>query len=107
MEETDKDLSPLPRKEIKKQLKNLKGWEFKINKISKTFEFVNFTEAVKFVDGLVNFCNSIDHHPDIFISYKIIRFELTRFSVGGKVTDRDFTVAKKIEEDFAKKQKKF
>jgi 4a-hydroxytetrahydrobiopterin dehydratase len=102
MKKTDRDLLPLGKEEVKKQIKTLKGWEYKDNKISKTFQFADFTNAVKFVDGLVNFCNKIDHHPDIFISYSKVKFELTRFDIGGKVTKRDLTVAKKIEENFSK-----
>ena len=38
----------------------------------------------------------IDHHPDVCIAYGEVTFELTRYDVGGKVTDRDVEVAKKI-----------
>lgn len=98
--EKDKDLQPLSIKEIKESLKALKGWKFQDNKITKEFEFKKFTDAVAFVNSLVIFCNSIDHHPDMHIYYKKIQFDLTRYSIGGKVTERDFTVAKKIEEKF-------
>lgn len=98
----DKDLIPLSEAEIKIHLNLLPGWEYKTNKIVKTFEFASFTVAIQFVNGLVGFCNFLDHHPDINISYKKVTFELTRFSVGGKVTERDFTVAQKIEDDFQK-----
>lgn len=96
----DKDLSPLSKTEILFRLKSLSAWKYKSSKIIKTFEFASFTDAIQFVNGLVAFCNYIDHHPDINISYKKVTFELTRFSVGNKVTTRDFTVAQKIEDDF-------
>jgi len=99
---TDQDLIPLSETEILSQLKSLSGWRYESSKIIKTFEFTSFTDAIQFVNGLVTFCNYIDHHPDINISYKKITFELTRFSVGNKVTTRDFTVAQKIEDDFQK-----
>jgi pterin-4a-carbinolamine dehydratase len=38
----------------------------------------------------------VDHHPDICIAYGEVTFELTRYDLGGKVTDRDVEVAKKI-----------
>jgi 4a-hydroxytetrahydrobiopterin dehydratase len=98
----EKDLTPLSETEIVSRLESLPGWKYESNKIIKGFEFASFTEAVQFVNGLVGFCNFLDHHPDITISYKKVRFELTRFSVGGKVTARDFTVAQKIEDDFQK-----
>lgn len=98
----DKDLAPLSETKILSQLKSLSGWKYKSDKIIKTFEFSSFTEAIQFINCLVTFCNYIDHHPDIYVSYKEVTFELTSFSVGNKVTTRDFTVAQKIEDDFQK-----
>lgn len=91
------DLNILTIEEIEKKLKDFPGWIFSGNKISKTFVFPSFKDAVKMIDRLKLFCDQIDHHPDIHILYKKIIFELSRFSVGGKVTERDFTVAKEIE----------
>lgn len=98
----DKDLIPLEEREVKSRLKSLSGWTYKSDKIKKTYEFASFTEAVQFINGLVMFCNYPDHHPDMIINYKKVRFELTRFDIGGKVTARDFTVAQKIEDNFQK-----
>ena len=93
----NKDLKPLSQKEIIKRLENLKGWSFNANKIIKEFNLNSFNEVIKIIDLLAPFCNRIDHHPDIHIYYKKVVFELQRFSIGGKVCQRDFTVAKKIE----------
>ena len=96
----DEDLGVLTEKEIKLRLKKFKGWEYnpKTHKISKEFVFKTFQEGINLIAKLAPFCDSIDHHPDIHISYKKVLFELQRFSVGGKVTDRDFIIASKIEE---------
>jgi 4a-hydroxytetrahydrobiopterin dehydratase len=98
--EKDKDLKILTRIQINKNLKKLPGWKYGKNKIYKEFLFESFSKAVEFVSKLAPFFNKIDHHPDIHIFYKKILFELTRFSVGGKVTQRDFTDAKKIESEY-------
>lgn len=95
--EDDKDLQPLSEVEISENLTILPGWQFEKNKITKTFEFPNFSDGIFLLSHLAPFCNKIDHHPDVIINYKKIRFELTRFSIGGKVTERDFTIAQKIE----------
>jgi len=39
---------------------------------------------------------TVDHHPDVHIACGEVTFELTRCDVGGKVTDRDVAVDKKI-----------
>lgn len=98
--ETASDLQPLSEDEIDISLKGLPGWNLNQDKISKTFEFPSFSAGLELVNRLAPFCNEIDHHPDIHIYYKKITFDLSRFSIGGKVTERDFTVARKIEELF-------
>jgi 4a-hydroxytetrahydrobiopterin dehydratase len=94
------DLQPLSNEEISKKLKGLPGWKYADNKISKEFEFPTFIDGLLFINKLAFFSEKIDHHPDIHIFYNKIRFELQRFDIGGKVTERDFTIAKKIEEMF-------
>ncbi|EKE12955.1 MAG: pterin-4-alpha-carbinolamine dehydratase [uncultured bacterium] len=99
----EEDLRILTEDEIEKKLKDFPGWEYRDNKITKKFQFGSFDEAVQFVEKLAPFSNRIDHHPDVHIYYKKIVFDLQRFSVGGKVTPRDFTVASEIERLFAAK----
>lgn len=101
-EDSQPDLKPLSESEIENKLQSFPGWTYKDNKISKQFVFKDFTEAVNFVAKLAPFCNSLDHHPDIRINYKKVLFELQRYSIGGKVTERDFTVAAEIERRYLK-----
>lgn len=97
------DVKILTEGEIKERLKEFPGWNYGNNKISKEFVFKSFLDGLELVNKLAPYCEKIDHHPDIHISYKKIIFELCRYSIGGKVTDRDFLVAREIErlyEDF-------
>ena len=96
--ETTEDLMPLSNQQIEERLAGFDGWQFQDDKISKTFTFDSFSDGVNLISLLAPFCDKIDHHLDILINYKKIKFELTRYSIGNKVTDRDFTVANKIEE---------
>ena len=95
-----KDKRPLTEKEIKTKLKQFPGWTYKDNKINKKFEFESFIDALTFINKLAFFSETIDHHPDIHIFYRKIIFELQRFDIGGKVTEKDFRVARKIEDLF-------
>lgn len=87
----------LSEDEIQKRLKDLPGWRYADNKISKEFKFEDFLQAFKLVEQLVPFVEKHDHHPDIEWYYSKVTFHLQRFDVGGKVTDRDFLVAQEIE----------
>lgn len=104
--ETDPDLQTLSQDEIQKYLREIPGWIFANDKISKEFKFPSFKETLVLINKLQPFCDRIDHHPDIHIYYKKIIFDLQRFSVGGKVTERDFTIAKEIERLYAAKNYK-
>lgn len=74
----------------------LSGWKLAKNKLSRTFEFQDFVQSLSFINSLVACFETVDHHPDVHIAYGEVTFELTRYDMGGRVTDRDVEVAKKI-----------
>ena len=90
----------LSEEQIKIELETLPGWEYKEEKISKQFKFADFMGSLNFINKLAPYCEEIDHHPDCHIFYSKVLFELQRFDIGGKVTDKDILVARKIEELF-------
>jgi len=94
----------LTEEQIKEQLASVPGWEYKDNKISKEFQFKDFMDSLGFVNSLASFFEANDHHPDIHIYYSKIVFELQRFDVGDKVTDKDFLTAKEIERVYGERK---
>ena len=86
----------LTAKELRAIMPRLTGWRLAQNKLSRTFEFQDFVHSLSFVNSLVAYFETVDHHPDVRIAYGEVTFELTRYDLGGKVTDRDVEVAKKI-----------
>lgn len=90
---TPKVLTP---KELRVIMPRLSGWKLANNKLIRTFEFQDFVESLSFINGLVAYFETVDHHPDVCIAYGEVTFELTRYDLGGRVTDRDVEVAKKI-----------
>lgn len=91
------DINILTEQEIKDGLKTLPGWEYKDSKICKELKFEDFMGSLDFINQLAPYCQKIDHHPDVHIFYNKVLFELQRFDVGGKVTDKDMMVAHEIE----------
>jgi 4a-hydroxytetrahydrobiopterin dehydratase len=91
----------LSAEEIQAKLGELPGWEYKDDKLSKQFEFNDFMDGLGFINNLAPYFEEMDHHPDMHIMYSKILFELQRFDVGGKVTDRDIEVAAEIEKRYA------
>jgi len=86
----------LSARELRVIMPRLAGWKLAKNKLSRTFEFQDFVQSLSFVNSLVAYFEKMDHHPDVRIAYSEVTFELTRYDLGGKVTDRDVEVAKKI-----------
>lgn len=94
------EINILSNQEIEEELKTLPGWVFENNKIKKEFEFNSFMELMGFINEMAKYYEKIDHHADMHIFFKKIIFELQRFDVGGKVTNRDIIVAREIERLF-------
>ncbi len=99
------DIKVLDKREINEKLKEVFGWKYKRNKISKEFQFDNFVDALNFINQMKDFFERNDHHPDVHIFYNKILFELQRFDVGGYVTNMDFIVAKEIDKIFQERFK--
>ncbi len=95
----------LTEEEIKSALNDLSGWTYRDNKISKEFKFSDYVGSLSFINRMVAYFQEMDHHPDTHIFYSTVKFELTRFDSGEKVTDRDIEVAKKIEETYKTENK--
>ena len=95
---------PLSNEEIQSRLEKLPGWEYVEDKIMKTFEFKDFMDSLGFINSLALFFEENDHHPDTHVLYSKVTFELQRFDIGGKVTDRDFLVAHEIEKRYSQRR---
>jgi 4a-hydroxytetrahydrobiopterin dehydratase len=93
----------LTQAEIEEGLKALPGWKFQNDKISKEFTFNDFMDSLGFITKLAPIFEENDHHPDTHIMYSKVLFELQRFDVGGKVTDRDLYIAGEIEKNYLKR----
>jgi 4a-hydroxytetrahydrobiopterin dehydratase len=90
----------LDKDEIEIALSDLPGWKYEDDKISKEFLFTDFVDSLNFINGLLGYFERMDHHPDVHIYYNRVLFDLTRYDIGGKVTNRDVEVAKKIEQTY-------
>lgn len=73
-------------------------WKIENNLLTKEFEFDNFVESVKFVNKIMVIAQEANHHPDVLIhSYNKVKITLITHEEN-KVTDKDYSLAKKIDE---------
>jgi 4a-hydroxytetrahydrobiopterin dehydratase len=72
-------------------------WKTENNYLVKEFLFPDFVQAVRFVNQIVPISEKANHHPNIYIhSYKKVRIELFTHSEG-KITEKDYELAAKID----------
>ena len=91
-------MSKLNQDQINSKLSNFSSWSFESDSITKQFQFKDFIEALSFVNTVGLEAEKMDHHPDILMfEWNKVKITISTHSAGG-VTDKDFTLAQKIEE---------
>jgi len=89
-------MAPLDDSEIEARLAEHPGWERDGAAIRKSFERGDFVGSVNFVQSLVEPAETMNHHPDLEISWDTVTVTLSTHSDGG-VTAADFELAAKID----------
>jgi 4a-hydroxytetrahydrobiopterin dehydratase len=87
---------PLPDDEIDRRLADLPGWKRESGEIYKWFRFDGFPQAIAFLQGLVEPCERLNHHPDVENHYDRVRIGLHTWSANA-VTEMDVELAAEIE----------
>ena len=79
-------------------MENTNKWTNENDKLTRTFTFGNFVEAVDFVNKIAPLSEKANHHPDIEIfSYKNVKIKLSTHDAGDKVTEKDIKLSKEID----------
>ena len=66
----------LTAKELRAIMPRLAGWTLAQNKLTRTFEFQDFVHSLSFVNSLVAYFETVDHHPDVRIAYGEVTFRV-------------------------------
>jgi 4a-hydroxytetrahydrobiopterin dehydratase len=88
-------MAKLTEPDIVEKLPAAKGWERHGDMLVRAWQFPSFRRALEFVNQVGAFAEKADHHPDIQLSYRTVRLELSTHSDGG-LTDADFALAAEI-----------
>lgn len=90
---------PLFKPRAEELLKELNGWELSpdAKKISKTFSFRNFADALAFTIKVGAVAEEEGHHPDVLLKWGSVGVELSTHAIGG-LSENDFILAAKIDE---------
>ncbi|MGB3240284.1 MAG: 4a-hydroxytetrahydrobiopterin dehydratase [Geitlerinemataceae cyanobacterium] len=85
-------MTSLSDREIQDRASLLPDWNLEGKKLTRTWTFENFIEAIDFVNRLVEPAEQSGHHPDLSISYNKVSVSLTTHDAGG-LTEKDFDLA--------------
>ena len=91
-------MSGLQANEIEARLAGLEdGWMVvDDHHLAREFRFRNFEHALEFVNLVGELAESMDHHPDLHLSYGRVRLEIWTHRLDA-LTDLDFDFAAKTE----------
>jgi len=87
----------LSEQEISDALTKLPHWQHKGTALERTAELGSFPQAVQVVNRVAEIAESLNHHPDIDIRWRKLRFQLSTHSDGG-ITQKDVVLAEQIDE---------
>ncbi len=72
-------------------------WKEEDNKLKKSFQFKDFTEAFAFMTKVALAAEKMNHHPWWSNVYNQVNIELNTHDAGNTVTDKDRKLAEKID----------
>lgn len=92
-------MPPLDHEYVQKYSVQVPAWKVSDDekKLTRELTFKDFVEAMKFVNAVADIAQAEGHHPDMYIFYNKVRFELTTHAMGG-LSENDFILAAKIDE---------
>jgi 4a-hydroxytetrahydrobiopterin dehydratase len=76
-------------------LAEVPGWAARGERLLQEFRFVDFAEAMRFVDRMAALAESEGHHPDFCVHWNRVSVTLWTHAVGG-LSQNDFVLAAKI-----------
>jgi 4a-hydroxytetrahydrobiopterin dehydratase len=72
-------------------------WTEDNNKLKRTFQFKDFSEAFGFMTRVAIIAEKMDHHPTWTNTWNKVSFELSTHDAGNKVTEKDRKLAAAID----------
>ena len=88
-------MTKMSEPEILARLPDVKGWERLGDMLVRTWRFASARRALEFVQLVAASAEKSGHYPDILLSYRDVRVEVSTHEAGG-LTPPDFAMAAEI-----------
>jgi 4a-hydroxytetrahydrobiopterin dehydratase len=89
----DGGMDKLTADDIRAALSDLPEWEYDGQRLSRTYRFASFRDAITFINGVAAAAEAADHHPDIENTYDRVTLHLRTHSADA-VTTKDLELAR-------------
>jgi 4a-hydroxytetrahydrobiopterin dehydratase len=89
---------PLSAQQTDEALAALPGWRREGDGIARDYAFDGHLPAAAMVVHVAAIQEELNHHSELRLGYHQVSVAVTTHSAGGKVTDKDLTLARRIEE---------
>ncbi|MFF9407513.1 4a-hydroxytetrahydrobiopterin dehydratase [Streptomyces anandii] len=91
-------VEPLSQKEIEDRLAQLPGWSLDGDRLSRSFRLGSHFAAAAMVVHIARVQDELDHHSDLTLGYNTVSLKVNTHSAGGVVTEKDFELARRVQE---------
>ncbi|MET7285375.1 4a-hydroxytetrahydrobiopterin dehydratase [Streptomyces sp. NPDC005573] len=91
-------VEPLSQKEIEDRLAGLPGWSLDGDRLTRSYRLGSHFAAAALVMGIAGIQDELDHHSDLTLGYDTVSLAVHTHSAGGAVTEKDFELARRVED---------
>ncbi|MBV8928393.1 MAG: 4a-hydroxytetrahydrobiopterin dehydratase [Mycobacteriaceae bacterium] len=90
-------MAVLSDEQVDAALPDLPGWARSEGALRRAVKFPTFLDGIEAVRRVAERAEAADHHPDIDIRWRTVKFALVTHSAGG-ITENDVQMARQINE---------
>lgn len=88
----------LSQQEITDRLGRLPGWTLDGDRLARSYQLGSHFAATAMVVHIAQVQEELGHHSELTLGYNTVALTVNTHSVGGKVTELDFDLARRVEE---------
>ncbi|MFD5474494.1 4a-hydroxytetrahydrobiopterin dehydratase [Streptomyces sp. NPDC127105] len=91
-------VAPLSHKEVEDRLAELPGWSVEGDRLTCSFRLGSHFAAVAMVVHIAQVQEELNHHSDLTLGYNTVSLAVHTHSAGGAVTEKDFELARRVQD---------
>ena len=88
---------PISETEVAERLRELPRWKHENGQLTRVYETGSWQRTLLLANAIGFAAEAAGHHPDLHLHYPRLKVHLSTHDAGG-ITDKDFELARKIEE---------